>query len=455
MPARKAYSAPKSGTGAPIVLESEQAALGAAIRDPAIAEQLTSELTASDFYNQSNHNVFTALCGLSGDGLDVHPASVSERSGVSRSDVDSLVDAGMGVGSGQLKTLLSDLKRTGSLRIVYNACLNASSGVTKSSKLEEVLESLEADLYKIDRSGANEAQDGAEVLQKAVQSFLERKASGGGVVISTGLRDLDRAILGFRPGKMGVVAARPSMGKTAFSGTLRRAVVQQGFGAIEFSLEMSAEELLERELAFQAQVDMRKILRAKDVSDEEVQRVIGAGGAGIQGRWFIDDRTYSIAGVRRRARIVSQRMARQGVKLGLVVLDYIQLAGENGDGREQSVAAISRGCKLMAKELDCTVLALSQLNRSCEFREDRRPMLSDLRESGSIEQDADWVGFIYREHLYDTSYPPEDAEFIIRKQRSGPLGTVHLRYSPKLVSFSDRPAQVQVTTDGNSDSTQD
>lgn len=143
-------------------------------------------------------------------------------------------------------------------------------------------------------------------------------------------------------------------------------------------------------------------------------------------------------------------MARQGIKLGLVVLDYIQLAGENGDGREQSVSAISRGCKLMAKELDCTVLALSQLNRSCEFREDRRPMLSDLRESGSIEQDADWVGFVYREHMYDTSHPPEDAEFIIRKQRSGPLGTVHLLYDTKSVTFRDvpKPALPPVVEEG-------
>lgn len=427
-----------SGTGPPLVLESEQTALGAAIRDPELAEILTTELNGTDFYKQAHHSVYTALCGLSGDNLDVHAASVAERSGVSRSDIDSLVEAGLGVGKGQMKTLLSDLKRTGSLRVVYNACLNASSGVSKESKLEEVLEQLESDLYKVDRAGAQEAQDGQEVMQRVIQDFLDRKAKGGGVEISTGLRDLDRAIIGLRPGKMGVVAARPSMGKTAFSGTIRRAVVGQSFGAAEFSLEMAAEELLERELAYQAQLNLRKIMSAKDVSEEEVARVIGAGQSGIQGRWFIDDRTYSIAGIRRRARIVHQRMARQGVRLGLVILDYIQLAGENGDGREQSVSAISRGCKLMAKELECTVLALSQLNRSCEFREDRRPMLSDLRESGSIEQDADWVGFIYREHLYDTSFPAEDAEFIIRKQRSGPLGTVHLRYNTKTCTFHDR-----------------
>jgi replicative DNA helicase len=179
-------------------------------------------------------------------------------------------------------------------------------------------------------------------------------------------------------------------------------------------------------------------MSAKDVTSEELGRVSAAVGATTRDHWFIDDRTYNIAGIRRRARIVHQRMARKGIKLGLVILDYIQLAGENGDGREQSVSAISRGCKLMAKELDCTVLALSQLNRQCEFRDDKRPMLSDLRESGSIEQDADWVGFVYREHLYEQSCPPEDAEFIIRKQRSGPLGTVHLRYNPKLVTFQDR-----------------
>ncbi len=281
-----------------------------------------------------------------------------------------------------------------------------------------------------------------------VADFLSRHASGGGPEISSGLRDLDRTIIGLRPGKMGVIAARPSMGKTALAGSIRRSVLAQGYGVIEFALEMSAEELLERELSFQAGLNLQKVLSAKGITPDELARVRGtvgdATGTGclVSGRWFIDDRTYGIAGMRRKARIISGRMARQGIKVGLVVIDYLQLAGDNGEDRQQSIAAVSRGAKFMAKELGCTVLALSQLNRQCEFREDRRPMMSDLRESGSIEQDADYVAFVYREHLYDNSFPAEEAELIFRKQRSGPIGTLRLRYNPKMVTFSDADVAV-------------
>ncbi len=423
---------------APTVPESEQASLGCALRDPDSAETVVSELTHEDFSGAKTQAVFKAIKSLLDDSLSVNPVSVSERSGQPRTDVEGLLDSAQGIDANQLKTLISDVRRVSGLRAVYNACVNASSSIGKDSKVEEIVDALEKGLYRTDRSGGDEAKDGAEVLTRVVDDFELRRASGGGPEISTGLRDLDRAIIGLRPGKMGVIAARPSMGKTALARSIGRSVLHQGYGVIDFALEMSSEELLERELAFQSGLNLNKILSAKGVTDEECGRVLGARNALVSGRWFIDDRTYSIAGMRRRARIVAGRMARQGIKVGCVIIDYLQLAGENGDGREQSIAGISRGAKFMAKELGCTVLALSQLNRSCEYREDRRPMMSDLRESGSIEQDADWVGFVYREHMYDNSYPPEETEFILRKQRSGPTGTIQLTYVPKLVTFKDR-----------------
>lgn len=446
MPARRTVSPPQGNGRAPAVLESEQAAIGCALRDPESAELVVSELQPEDFYSSRTQAVFKAIRDLSEGELTVNPVSVSERSGTARPEVDELVDRASGVTPAQLKTLISDIRRVGALRRIYQACTNAASQVGKDSKVEDVVEILEAGLYKANRDGADEASDGSEVLTKVVEDFLARHKLGGGPEISTGLRDLDRALVGLRPGKMGVIAARPSMGKTALASTIRRSVLAQGHGVIEFNLEMSKEELLERELAFQAQINLSKVLRAKDITDEELIRIRGATGSLFPGRWFIDDRTYSIAGMRRKARILSGRMGRHGIKTGCVIVDYIQLAGENGDGREQSIAAISRGCKFLAKELGCTVLALSQLNRSCEYREDRRPLMSDLRESGSIEQDADWVGFVYREHMYDNSHPAEDTEFILRKQRSGPIGTVRLRYSPKLVAFGNVEPVVNVGT---------
>jgi replicative DNA helicase len=424
----------------PTLTESERAALGSALRDPGLAEVLGAELNVEDFSSPQHQQVFSALKSIGDDGLAVSLVSVQDRSGVSRDDLDRIVAAGVGVSPSQFNTLVVDLRRVSGLRIIQKACQNTAGMVGSEAKLEEVMEGLERELYRLDRNGATEAVDGTTAMSRVIDSFLSRHAGNAEPYLSTGLQELDRAILGLRKGKMMVVAARPGMGKTALAGTLRRSVLSQGAGVIEFNLEMTAEELCERELACRAQLNLRKILAAKEVDQDELQRVFGVRdglGADLLSRWHIDDSTYSIAGIRRRARIIAGRMARAGVPLGLVILDYIQLAGDNGDGREQSVAAISRGCKLMAKELGCTVLALSQLNRACEARDDRRPLTSDLRESGSIEQDADIIAFVYREHLYDSNVPPEDTELLIRKQRSGPTGVVRLHYNAKLVTFED------------------
>ena len=422
----------------PVLLESEHAALGAAIRDHDLCEQIVTELQISDFYSPSSQKVYLAIKGLSDEGLEVSGVAVQDRSGVPKTTVDELLESSQGIGPSQAKTLISELQRIGTLRQIYNACVNASSQVSKDSKIEEIVSSLEKGLYAADRTGTSEIADGQNTLQKVVDDFLQRHAAGGGPEISTGLRDLDRAIIGLRPGKLGIIAARPGMGKTALASSIRRAVIDQGYGVIEFALEMSAEELLERELSFQAKLNLRKILSAKDITNDELERVLAARASVVSGRWFIDDSTYSISGICRKARIVANRMVRSGTKLGLVIIDYLQLSTGELEDRQQSLTQISRGCKLLAKELGCTVLALSQLNRSCEYRDDRRPLMSDLRESGAIEQDADWIGFVYREHQYDNSFPPEETEFIIRKHRSGPTGTVRLHYNPKLVSFTDR-----------------
>lgn len=431
----------------PVVLESERAAVGCCIRHPEGAEYVASELDSKDFYDDNARKAFTAIKGLVDDGLEVNRVTVSERAGISLALVDEYSEAGKGVTPPQLKTILSEITRTSGLRAIYDVCGKTRDVIGKDTKLEEALAQLEASLYKGDRTGASEAKDGGDALKTALESFRTRLAGGGGPEISTGIKALDKAIIGLRSGKNIIIAGRPGMGKTALADSIRRNVLNpelqngQLLGAIQFSLEMEAEELCEREIASMAEVDLRKVLAGK-VSEDELRRIndVERRVTDLRSRWFIDDRTYSIGGIRRRARIVSQRMAREGVKTGLVILDYIQLAGENGDGREQSVAAISRGCKLMAKELGCTVLALSQLNRACESRDDRRPLLSDLRESGSIEQDADAVIFVYREHQYDASVPPDESELLIRKQRSGPTGTVHVAFNAKTATFSDRTA---------------
>jgi replicative DNA helicase len=428
------------------------------LRDTEAAEVISSELVPKDFYSASTQKAFVAIQGLVEEGLDVNPVSVSERSGLALVDLQELVDRADGVGPNQLKTLISELNRVSDLRVLYTACINASSQIGVDSKVEEATEALEKGLYQLNGGGGGaDVEDGGDVIERVKRQFLEKAGKGGGPEVSTGIKELDRAIISLSGPKMVVVAARPSMGKTALASTIRRSVLAQGLGVLEFNLEMGADEIAERELAFQAQLNLRKILSAKDVTSEELERAASVAGGMYNGLWFIDDKTFNIGGMRRKARIVDGRLRRQGKRLGLVILDYIQLAGDNGDGREQAVAAISRGCKMGAKELGFPWVALSQLNRACDARDDHRPMMSDIRESGSIEQDADIIMFVYREHMYDNSFPAEEAELIIRKQRSGPTGTVHVAYNPKTVTFHDRLQQSIPTPsqESNQDGTTD
>ncbi len=286
--------------------------------------------------------------------------------------------------------------------------------------------------------------DASGVMDSVITEFAERRLGLGPPEISTGLRALDRAIIGLRPGRVMVLAGRPSMGKSALADSIRRAVVAQGHAALQFSLEMGAPEILERELAFQSQMNLRKIMSPKDTTDDEYTRVLAIKGTVPTGLWSVYDNCFSMPEIQRKARVAAARIKKAGLRLGIIVIDYLQLCSDVGtEGRQQSVSASSRLAKLMSKEMQCTVLLLSQLNRSCEFRPDRRPIMSDLRESGAVEQDADIVAFIYRDSVYNQMISPEDAELILRKQRSGPIGTIRLRFNPKVVSFEDAPPAIQ------------
>ena len=288
---------------------------------------------------------------------------------------------------------------------------------------------------------AQDEPDGSDVMDNCIRSFEERRRGEGPPEISTGILALDRAIIGLRPKKMYVIAARPGMGKTAMKDTVRRAVMDQGYVVCDFNLEMGSDEIGERELAFRSMVNLRKVMAARDVSDAELARIIGAAGTVPKGLWWVYDNCFSMDDILRRCRAAKKRAKKEGKKIGLVLIDYLQLLSDQGtEGRQQSVSACSRQTKILSKEIDAAVMALSQLNRQCEFREDKRPMLSDIRESGSIEQDADMIGFLYREHQYNPAVSPELTELIIRKQRAGPTGTVHIRFNPRTVHFDDMPA---------------
>lgn len=424
----------------PRVSDSEEAILGFMLLDKGEVPQiLCSELDDEDFTSKTNKKIFKAIKDVCISGENPNPISVRERSQCFVADIDERLGKAKGLLEADAQTLLRDIKRCSQLRKVLAACSSGISACQQDgASLDGVMEMLERHLYQGGAAGIGEANEATKTARDVVEAFQKRLAEGGGAEISSGLLDLDRAILGLRKSKVFVVGARPGVGKTAFAGTLSLACVAQGYGVLTFSLEVDKEELLERTIGALADVNIRKLIAPKNISEEEIERIKNAPNSLPSGLWFIDDRTYSVHGIRRRARIIQGRLAREGHRLGLVVVDYLQLAGSAGSdsvSRDQTIGEVSRSLKMMAKELGCTVLALSQLNRGCEYREDKRPMLSDLRESGSIEQDADIVAFLYRDWLYDKSSDPEETELIISKHRGGPLGTIKIKYKEKICQF--------------------
>jgi replicative DNA helicase len=258
--------------------------------------------------------------------------------------------------------------------------------------------------------------------------------------VRTGFYDLDRMTAGLQKGDLIVLAARPSMGKTAFAINMAEHVaVEEGLPVAVFSMEMGASQLALRMVGSLGRIDQSN-LRTGRLRDDEWERLPGAAHKLAQAPVYIDE-TAALNPAELRAR--ARRLARQyGGTLGLIVVDYLQLMSGSGGGSEENRATvlgeISRGLKGLAKELQCPVLALSQLNRSVETRTDKRPMMSDLRESGAIEQDADLIMFIYRDDYYNKdSKEPGVAEIVLAKQRNGPVGTVKLTFLKPLTRFDN------------------
>jgi len=274
---------------------------------------------------------------------------------------------------------------------------------------------------------------------------LEANGSEDVTGIRTGFYDLDRMTAGLQKGDLIVLAARPSMGKTAFALNIAEHVaVQEGLPVAVFSMEMGASQLALRVVGSLGRIDQQH-LRTGRLRDDEWERLPEAASKLSEAPMFIDE-TPGLNPAELRAR--ARRLARQyGGTLGLIVIDYLQLMSGSSNSSDENRATvlgeISRGMKGLAKELQCPVIALSQLNRSVETRPDKRPMMSDLRESGAIEQDADVIMFIYRDDYYNKdSKEPGVAEIVLAKQRNGPVGTVKLTFLKPLTRFDNLAAEV-------------
>ena len=310
----------------------------------------------------------------------------------------------------------------------------ASRGYEVSEPVQELVEDAERQIMHLSMGHADEAFTSVQQELESTVEYIERVQDGKIIGVRTGFDDLDKVIGGFNGGDLVVLASRPSMGKTAFAlNVARNHAINYGGCVGLFSLEMTKRELMVRMLLGEAQIDNSRF-RTGMLSERDWRAITLAATRLEDARIFLDDSmAVTVSDLSARAR----RLHREQ-KLSLVIIDYIQLiqGRQSAERREQQVADISRSLKLLAKDLDIPIMALSQLNRGPESRPDKRPQLGDLRESGAIEQDADVVAFIYRDEVYHDDTPDVGiAEIIISKQRNGPIGTIKLQFEGRYGRF--------------------
>lgn len=430
----------------PHSVEAEQAVLGSMLIDPRCIPEVIDKLRGDDFYLQQNRQIYETIYSMFNYSLTVDPVTVlnsMKQNGYydenqSPKYVLQLMD--ITPTAANVKEYIDILKDKTLLRRVAETAGELSELIRQGTETgQDVLEAAEQRIYAIRQGRSARGLTPISDVLIDVYDRLNELASSDSAIpgMSTGLRDLDRAISGLNRSDLILLAARPGMGKTSMAlNILLDAGKRSGKTVAFFSLEMSREQLALRLIAGECFVDNKKLVTGK-LNEDDWEKVAVAADSLTQSHILIDDdSTVSVADINAKCRRVEN--------LGLVVIDYLQLmqsAGgksRGGENRQQVVSDISRSLKIMAKELNVPVLCLSQLSRANESRTDKRPMLSDLRESGAIEQDADIVLFLYREGYYNKDTDnPNLAECIIAKNRHGETGTVELQWLPEFTTFSD------------------
>jgi replicative DNA helicase len=437
----------------PHSLEAEQSVLGGLLLDNLAWDRAADLLTEGDFYRHEHRLIFGAIAALvalsrPADVITVHEQLQSHGKADDVGGLAYLNDLAQSVPSAANLRRYAEIVRE---RAILRKLISASDEIATQAfnpqgrTVATILDEAEGKILKIGEEGARQRQ-GFQPINQLVVSLIDRVTelyeNGAEDVtgVRTGFFDLDRNTAGLQKGDLLVLAARPSMGKTAFALNIAENVaVHEGLPVLVFSMEMGASQLALRLVGSLGRIDQTH-LRTGKLGDDEWGRLAEAVDKLKQVQIFIDETpALTVAELRARAR----RMARQfGGTLGLIVIDYLQLMSGSSSGDENratELGEISRGLKGLAKELQCPVIALSQLNRSVETRTDKRPLMSDLRESGAIEQDADVIMFIYRDDYYnkDNSKEPGVTEIIIAKQRNGPVGTVKLAFLKPMTRFEN------------------
>lgn len=427
--------------------ESERIILGAILLDNALISQAIEALKAEDFYSPLHRRIFNAMTALFESAKQIDPILIIEEL-----KKEGSVDAIGGISTVANLTFglphfsdLSDYIKVVKDKSIVRRLIRTCNQITSEALSEEedatvLLDHAEQMIFALaderTRQGFEHVQPVAEKVLQKVQEYAKRETHAL-TGLATGFRDLDNWTSGLQKTDLIIVAARPSMGKTALCLTLAQnaAILENAVVAI-FSLEMSKEQLVMRMLSSESKVDAHRF-RTGYLTRDEWGRLAGGIETLSNAKIFIDD-TAGISVLEMRAK--ARRLAAEQKRLDLIVVDYLQLMGGSGraESRQQEVSKISRELKGLAKELQVPVVALSQLSRAPEARNPPKPLMSDLRESGSIEQDADVVAFIYREDYYNQTEENQGmAELIIAKQRNGPTGTVRLAFLKEFTRFEN------------------
>ena len=430
----------------PHSVEAEQAVLGAVLIDARVLPDVIEQLTGEDFYLQANRDIYETIYRMFNFSATVDPVTVLDEmkhAGVYQENTGAYLLQLMDITptSANVMEYVRIVKDKSLLRQIYNTAGELSQLVREGGETaSSVLDLAEQRIYAIRQGRSAQSLEPLSSILVEVFEHIQTLAEAGSEVpgLATGFADLDRTLTGIHPSELVLLAARPGMGKTSFAlNVLLHAGKYSGKTVVFFSLEMSREQLATRLISAEAFIDNKKLLTGK-LSPDDWDKVALAASSLQRTRILIDDNpSLTVADMNAKCRRVED--------LGLVVIDYLQLMQASGSGtkyagenRQQVVADISRSLKIMAKELHVPVLCLSQLSRANESRTNKRPMLSDLRESGAIEQDADVVMFLYREDYYNADTEKRNqAECIIAKNRRGETTTVPLTWLPEFTSFSN------------------
>ncbi|NDI36925.1 replicative DNA helicase [Chengkuizengella sediminis] len=424
-------------------IEAEQAVLGAILLDSEALITALEIIKEDDFYKTSHQRIFEIIISLGEDQEPIDLVTVTARlqdkqwldgvGGVSYlSELANAVPT-----SANIDYYAKIIEEKSILRkLIRTATQIVSNGYTSSEDISNLLGEAEQKILEISNRRQN---NGFVAIKDVLMDVFEQveflyNHKGGISGVPSGFTDLDKMTTGFKPNDLIIVAARPSVGKTAFALNIAQNVGVRAKETVAiFSLEMSASQLVQRIICAESNVDAGR-LRTGALEEDDWEKMTMAIGALSEANIFIDDSPgITVSEIRSKCRKLKQEHG-----LGIILIDYLQLihGRGNGDNRQQEVSEISRNLKALARELEVPVIALSQLSRGVEQRQDKRPMMSDLRESGSIEQDADIVAFLYRDDYYDKESEKKNIiEIIIAKQRNGPVGTVELVFMKNYNKF--------------------